>query len=233
MSKNENTLGSRISNAETLIINLRKFVNFKSLRTEDSPDEVENLIKKLKQTSLEEADALQQYTLAVDVRSKHFDKEATSIRKIITSINAYVKSLYDKDSKEATTINQKVTELRTSGIKKNKKNPDEKSISTSQLSYASVTQNFAELIASLQALSQPYTPPNTIITLEALKNKHKEVESANNNVKTTYSNLSTLRTQKNILSDDLTNRCQRLKNSVKSQYGNASAEYAEIKGLKI
>lgn len=233
MPNYENTLGTRISNAETLVMSIRKFTEFKPLRTEDSPDEVENLVKKLKQASLDEANILQKYSLAVDVRSKHFDKEATSIRKIITSINAYVKSLYDKDSKEASTINQKVTELRTSGIKKSKANPDEKSISTSQLSYASVTQNFAELIASLQALSQPYSPPNTIITLDALKQKHIDVEKANAAVKDAFSDLNTLRTQKNALLEDLNTRCQRLKNSIKSQYGNASAQYIEIKGLKI
>ena len=233
MPNYENTLGTRISNAETLVMSIRKFTDFKPLRTEDAPDEVETLIKKLKQASLDEANMLQKYSLAVDVRSKHFDKEATSIRKIITSINAYVKSLYDKDSKEASTINQKIAELRTSGIKKSKANPDEKSISTSQLSYASVTQKFAELIASLQALSQPYTPSNATITLEALKQKHIDVEKANMAVKDAFSDLNTLRTQKNTLSEDLVSRCQRLKNSIKSQYGNASTQYIEIKGLKI
>jgi hypothetical protein len=233
MPNYENTLGTRISNAETLVMSIRKFTDFKPLRTEDAPDEVETLIKKLKQASLDEANMLQKYSLAVDVRSKHFDKEATSIRKIITSINAYVKSLYDKDSKEASTINQKIAELRASGIKKSKANPDEKSISTSQLSYASVTQNFAELIASLQALSQPYTPSNATITLEALKQKHIDVEKANMAVKDAFSDLNTLRTQKNTLSEDLVSRCQRLKNSIKSQYGNASTQYIEIKGLKI
>jgi hypothetical protein len=233
MPNYENTLGTRISNAETLVMSIRKFTDFKPLRTEDAPDEVETLIKKLKQASLDEANMLQKYSLAVDVRSKHFDKEATSIKKIITSINAYVKSLYDKDSKEASTINQKIAEFRASSIKKSKANPDEKSISTSQLSYASVTQNFAELIASLQALSQPYTPSNAIITLEALKQKHIEVERANMAVKDAFSDLNTLRTQKNTLSEDLASRCQRLKNSIKSQYGNASTQYIEIKGLKI
>lgn len=233
MPNNENTLGARISNAETLIMSLRKLIDFKPLRAEETPDEIETLIKKLKQVSLDEANMLQQYALAVDVRSKHFDKEDTSIRKIITSINAYVKSLYDKDSKEASTINQKVTELRASGIKKSKANPDEKSISTSQLSYASVTQNFAELIASLQALSLPYAPPNPTITLDALKKKHQDVENANAEVKNTFGNLTTLRTQKNALLEDLSARCQRLKNSLKAQYGNASAQYTEIKGLKI
>ena len=233
MPNNENTLGARISNAETLIMSLRKLIDFKPLRAEETPDEIETLIKKLKQVSLDEANMLQQYALAVDVRSKHFDKEDTSIRKIITSINAYVKSLYDKDSKEASTINQKVTELRASGIRKSKANPDEKSISTSQLSYASVTQNFAELIASLQALSQPYAPPNPTITLDALKKKHQDVENANAEVKNTFGNLNTLRTQKNALLEDLSARCQRLKNSLKAQYGNASAQYTEIKGLRI
>ena len=233
MPNNENTLGARISNAETLIMSLRKLIDFKPLRAEETPDEIETLIKKLKQVSLDEANMLQQYALAVDVRSKHFHKEDTSIKKIITSINAYVKSLYDKDSKEASTINQKIAELRTSGIKKSKTNPDEKSISTSQLSYASVTQNFAELIAALQALSQPYAPSNATITLEALKQKHIDVEKANAAVKDAFSDLNTLRTQKNTLLQDLTTRCQRLKNSIKAQYGNASTQYIEIKGLKI
>jgi hypothetical protein len=229
----ENTLGTRISNAETLSMNLKKFAGFKPLRTEDSIDELEALIKKLKQVSLDEANILQKYSLAVDVRSKHFDKEPTSIRKIITPINAYVRSIFNRDSKEASTINQKVIELRTSGARKPKENPDDKSISTSQLSYASVTQNFAELIASLQALNPAYSPTNDLITLEALRKKHLEIEKANADVKDSFADLNTLRTQKNTLSDDLKNRCQRIKNSVKSQYGNDSGEFASIKGLKI
>lgn len=233
MPVNENTLGALISNAETLVMNVRKFVGFVPLRPEEALDEVEKLIKQLKQISLDEANTLQKYALSVDVRAKHFDKEPSSIKKIITSINAYVKSLYDKNSKEASTINQKVAELRGSSIKKDKINPDEKSISTAQQSYASVTQNFAELIASLEALSTPYNPTNAAIKLDALKTKHETAQTANNEVKDAFSNLNTLRSQKNTLSDDLKNRCQRLKNSVKSQYGNASPEYAAIKGLKI
>lgn len=233
MAINENTLGTRISNAETLVMNLRKFTGFAPLRPEEAPDEVEKLINQLKQVSLNEANALQKYALAVDIRYKHFDKEPDSIKKVITSINAYVKGVYDKGSKEASTINQKVVELRGSGIKKDKAKSDEKSISTSQQSYASLTQKFAELIASLEALSTPYNPPNNLIKINTLKAKHQAAESANNQAKITSSDLSTFRNEKYTLYDDLKNRCQRLKNSVKAQYGNASTEYTAIKGLKI
>jgi hypothetical protein len=233
MAINEDTLGTRISNAETFVMNLRKFTGFVPLRPEEATDEVEKLINQLKKTSLDEANTLQKYALAVDTRTKHFNKEDTSIKKIITSISAYIKGVYDKDSKEANTINQKVIELRGAKIKKDKTNPNEKSISTSQLSYASVTQNFAELIASLEGLSNPYNPPNALIKLEALKAKHQAAETANTLVKSTFSDLNGLRNQKKTLYEDLKNRCQRLKNSIKSQYGNASPEYIEIKGLTI
>jgi hypothetical protein len=233
MAKIEKTIGSRISNAETLVMSIRKFSNFTPLRPEDAPDEVESIINQLKQTSLNEANILQKYSLAVDIRYKHFDKEETSIKKMITSINAYIKGFYGKDSKEASSINQKVIELRGSGIKKDKTNLDEKSISTAQQSYASMTQNFVELIASLEAFNPAYNPPNDNIKIDALKAKHQAIEAANNEVKNAYSDLNTLRNQKNSLYDDLKTRCQRIKDSIKAQYGNASVEYAEIKGLAI
>ncbi|MDX2305970.1 MAG: hypothetical protein NW226_24385 [Microscillaceae bacterium] len=233
MAQNENTFGTRISNAETLILSITKFNNFTPLEAQDAPEEMYKLIAALKQSGLKVTEGLSKYAQAVEIRANHFDKQADSLKKILSNINAYIKALIGKNGKESETINQKIIQLRGDSPKKDKANPDDKSVSTSQQSYASITQNFVELITVLSTLSKAYAPANEYIKLEALRAKHQAIEEANKNVKIAYSNLSDARLERDKWYEDLKNRCQRIKNAVKSQYGNTSKEYAEVKGLKI
>lgn len=229
----EVTFGTRIQNAQNLITILQTFTNYVPLRQEDSVDDMKKLIKTIQNTNNAEANYLQAYTLAVDVRQKTFNGEDTSIKTIVTPIIATLRAQYGKDSKEVTSLSELIKKIRGTSTRKEKTNVDEKSISTSQQSYASLTQNFADLIASLEALKPKFVPTNPILLPEALKEKLDIIRKATDDLTSSFIALDKERKTRNILYLELTQRTQRIKESVKAQYGVKSTEYASVKGLKI
>jgi chromosome segregation ATPase len=232
-SKSENTFGSRIKNAQDIITIVETFTDFKPLKPEDDLSEVTNLIANVKASNQEEATYLQQYSVSTTTRINKVTNDADSLKKIISPIRAYLSVIYDKNDKQYTNINTLLTQITGKKIAKEKKETDEKSVSVSQQSYASLVQAFSDTIVTLSTLTPPYTPTNETITLKTLKNKHAEIEEINKTITTNFNALTTARQRRNSLYEDLKSRVQRIKKTVQSQYGNTSTEYERIKGIKI
>lgn len=232
-STNEITFGSKINNAKTLLTHLKTFVNYTPLQSKDSLTELDKQITLLYNIYTSEASYTQSYSLSVDIRQKLLKTNTNSLVKIITSINGYVKAMYGKDSKEASTINEQIVKMRGTKTTKLKPNATDKTVSTSQLSYASVTQAFSNLIASLEMLTPVYNPPNDAITLTNLKEKLSLIQQATVQINTTIGELTKSRNQRDLQYSVLKESCLRTKEAVKSQYGNSSVEYGLIKGLKF
>jgi hypothetical protein len=232
-STSENTFGTKINNAEKLIGHLKSFTGYVPLNPLDSITEIETRIIATKTANNTAANKLQSYTLSVDVRQKLLKSDSDSLQKLATPIIAYVRAAYGKKSKEASSINEQITSIRGSKPSKPKLGDDEKNISTSQQSYASLTQAFADLIASLQVLSPAYNPPNEAIKLTKLLEKYTAIEQANAQVNSVLGELTKARKERDDLYDVVKESCARVKEAVKSQYGNGSTEYKLIKGLAI
>lgn len=228
----ENTFGTRIKSAEDTVIIISSFTDFKPLVPEDAPAEITKLITELKTTDAAEATVLQTYSVNTDLRTKLITKDADSLKKSISPIRAYLQAIFDKEDKQYTNVNNILNQI--TGFKpvKDKKSPDEKSISTSQQSYASLTQVFSDLIATLQTLNPPYKPTNDNITIEKLKEKQQAIAQANTTVTTSQNTLKDARTLRNDLALELSKRLKRIKKSVQSQYGNASTEYGKLKSYR-
>jgi chromosome segregation ATPase len=141
--------------------------------------------------------------------------------------------VYGKKDKQFVNLNGILQQITGFKPAKDKKNPDEDSISTSQQSYAALTQTFSDLIATIGTLNPAYTPTNEAITLPKLQEKYEAIENANTAVTTSYNTLTDARKMRDDLYATLKTRLQRIKKTVQSQYGNTSAEYVKIKGYKI
>lgn len=230
---NEVTFGTKINNAEVMLSHLKNFTGYAPLNPQDSTVALEKLITDIRTVNNTEANKLQTYTLAVDVRQKLLDKENDSLKKIITPINGYIKGMYGNNSKEASSLNEQISKIRGTKAKKPKTNADEKTISTSQQSYASLTQAFADLIASLQALSPAYNPPNEAIKLPKLLEKLTDIQQSNNQVAAISGELTKVRKERNELYATLKESALRIKEAIKSQYGMKSTEYGLVKGLRF
>lgn len=229
----ETGFGSKLNNAKTMFTYLQTFLNYQPLQEQDSLKFLEQNISNLSELYDLEASKEQSYTLSVDIRQKLLKTDNDSLTKLITFINGYVKAKYDKNSKEAITINEQIIKIRGSKNSKPKDDTDEKSVSTSQLSYGSVTQAFSNLIISLETLKPSYSPPNETISLSNLKTKLNTIQQATVQINTMIGELAKLRNQRDTQYSVLKESCLRIKEAVKSQYGNSSVEYSLVKGLKF
>ncbi len=230
---NEKTFGTKINSAETLLSHLKSFTNFKPLNAQDNVSFLEEAITDLRNTYNAKTNDEQVYTLAVDIRQKLLNTDENSLKKIITPINAYIKAMYGKNSKEASSINEQILKIRGNKNAKSKETETTKTVSTSQQSYASLTQAFENLITSLQVLKPEYTPTNNSISIEKLKEMLQKIQEATAQINNVTASLSKNRDENSTKYNILKESCLRIKNAVKSQYGNSSTEYILIKSLKF
>jgi hypothetical protein len=239
-SFSENTFGARIANAEAISTHLKSFTGYVAPTTDTSIASVDTLITSLKTENSGIATKKFAYSAAVDVRAKLFFKTPDCVEKLLSPITAAVKSKLGKTSKPATDIAALAVKIRGEKKKKDDTPPTDETegkkkdpVSQSERSYGSMTQHFADIIATVTALGTDYAPVNTNIKVAALTTKIGTIKTANNTVTSTYGALKTSVDSRQNQYEDLSARIQRVKDAVKSQYGINSTEYKLIKGLKV
>ena len=232
-STSEVTFGAKIANAEALSTNLKSFKGYVAPTTETSIADYDALIASMKSENSSVSTTRAAYSLAVDVRQKHFLKEPTSISKMLSPIVSAVRAKMGKSAKEVADITSLMTKIRGEKPPKLKEGDTAETVSQSERSYGSMTQNFSDIVTTLTTLGANYAVVQTNLKLPALLTKVDDVTAANNAVTTTYSVLKTTSDSRAKKYDDISDRSQRIKESVKSQYGVASTEYKLIKGLKV
>jgi hypothetical protein len=235
-STSEESFGAKLENAKKLLTTIRSFANYQASRPEDGLDEFNKLISLCDADNTTVATNLSEYTIAVDKRIKAFsNKDKTSIDKLLSPISKAVAGQYDKTSKQYDTIAGIIVRMRSQKIEKLPANPTEDkkdSISRSELSYGSKLQNFKDLISNLEVFGD-FNPVNADIKIERLKELVRELEVLNATVNAKLAPLTVARSKRKDLFDELGKRAQRVKSNISSIYGNNSAEYKQVKGLKI
>lgn len=145
----------------------------------------------------------------------------------------------DQVIKDAKGFNKKMQGQRTSTAATTPTNSETSApttISTSQQSYTQQIQHFAGLISVLENESS-YTPNETdlqIATLQALQN---ELTTKNNEVATSYANISNSRIARNnalySTEGSIFDVASEVKKYIKSIYGTTSPEFAQVKGIEF
>ena len=232
-STSEITIGAKVANAEKILMHLQSFVDYTPVDISLSSAALNTLITSIKTKNTETASAIQSYSAAVDKRQSLFQKDPNSLIKVLSPIGATVRSSFDKSSKEAADVSAMIVKIRGVKVNKGSKEPNADFVSQSERSYGSMTQNFSDMITTLENYGAKYTPVNTDIKLVTLKEKQTNLTAANNSVTTTYGLLKEKRDDRGNLYKTLTTITQRIKDSVKSQYGLKSTEYNLVKGLKV
>lgn len=239
-SNSEVTFGARVANAETISTHLKSFTGFVAPTTNTSIPNYDALIASLKTENTGVATKKANYSAAVESRQKLFFKDNDSVLKVLSPVTSALRSKMGKTAKPVTDIAALVVKIR--GANKEKpKDPkadnavekEKDTVSQSERSYGSITQNFNDIVATLATLGTDYAPVNTIHKLPALQAKLTAIATANANATTTYGALKTGYDSRANFYADLTERTQRIKEAVKSQYGINSTEYKLIKGLKV
>jgi len=239
-SNSEVTFGARVANASKISAHLKTFTGYVAPTSNATIPNYDALIASLTTENTSIATKKAAYSAAVEVRQKLFFKDKDSLMKILSPVTSAVRAKIGKTAKPVADITALVVKIR--GEKSAKgKDPkpedtgDEKKdgVSQSERSYGSITQNFSDIITTLTSLGTDYAPVNTVHKLPALNTKLAAIKTANDTATTTFGVLKTSIDTRSNQYTDLTERTQRIKEAVKSQYGVGSTEYKLIKGLKV
>jgi len=145
----------------------------------------------------------------------------------------------DQIIKDAKGFNKKLQGQRastTASTPTNPNTPAPNTISTSQQSYTQQIQHLAGLISVLQ--SEPsYTPNETDLQIATLQAKQNDLTTKNNEVATSYANISNSRIARNTTlystEGSIFEVASEVKKYIKSIYGATSPEFAQVKGIEF
>lgn len=232
-SNSEITFGARLANASTISTHLKSFTDYAPPKADQSAANLDAVVETIKTQNSSTAGNKQAYSGAVDKRQKLFTKDADSLVKIMSPLGAAVRSIFSKTSKEATDIAAMIIKIRGEKFKKGKAEPNADFVSQSEKSFGSMTQNFSDIIATLQKFGGTYKPANKSITIDSLVAKLALLTQANTDVAAAYGTLKQSTDNRVVLYKSLNDLTQGIKDAVKSQYGLSSTEYKLVKSLKV
>jgi len=232
-STSEITFGSRLHNAEKILTHLQSFTGYEPPAPDQSVINLQRIITGIKAQNANAARSIQAYSAAVDTRQKLFLKNSDSLIKLMSPISSAVRALFGKASKEASGIAALVTKIRGANVKKSPAAPDSEFVSQSERSFGSITQSFANLVATLENYGAAYKPANDNIKPAALNTKLTQLTDVNIAVTVAYGALKQSRDDRASAYKTLAALVQGIKDAVKSQYGITATEYVLIKGIKV
>ncbi len=232
-SNSERTFGSRLNNAKTLYAYINSFTDYAPTREADKPASYQALIDAAGALNISSASTGEQYSLAVEARQNGFKKSPDSLARILSPLNAAVKNIFGKTSKEALDIAAMVVKIRGVEVPKERKDAQGEFVSQSERSYGSMTQTFADIIVMLDTFGNAYKPADPKIRVPALKTQLESLQAQNSAVAVAYAAAITAKDDRMVAYDVLSDGGQSIKDAVKAQYRANSSEYKLVKGLVI
>lgn len=231
-STTEKTFGSRLYDAQRMALDMATFVNYAAPTAETTVVTWNQFIAEVGTTNNLVPVLVSAFSLAVADRQNKFDKNADSMRKILSPIGSYVSARFGKGSKQHQDIMRMINNIRNVKHKKLKDGDEDEFVSQSHQSYGSLIQTFRDIVNTLASYAD-YTPPAGPIELANLQAKQAALEAANDAVTSAYAVLKPSRVLRTSQYVTLNKRGQTIKDAVKSQFGFKSTEYSMIKGYKI
>ena len=232
-SVSESSFGNRLNNALTLETHLQSIANYSELNSELSIANLNSKVQELLVTNAEIATKVQTYSAAVDAKQKLFTKDSNSISKIVTPVIANVRSIYGKNAIETQNINTLITKIRGIKVVRSTTAQTTDTVSQSERSYGTILQTFSDLITTLTIFGTNYSPTNAECSVAKLSQKRDLATQINIKSIEDFGALKIARESRTTKYEQLSQLCQRLKETVKAQYGTQSVEYKLVKGLKI
>ena len=232
-SISETSFGKKLENAQALATHLQSFNNYAELNAELSVANLNNKVQELLNNNALVASKLQSYSISVEAKQNIFTKLPNSIAKIVTPVVANVRSIYGKSSKEVEIVSSYISKIRGIKVAKSNVTDEQNAVSQSERSYGTMLQTFSDLIVALESLGTNYTPANSECSIANLKQKRDLATQFNTTAVEDFGQLKMARETRTTKYEALSALCQRLKETVKAQYGTQSVEYKLVKGLKI
>ena len=229
----ETSFGKRLENAQALATHLQEFENYTKLNAELSIANLNSKVQELLSTNTEVATKIQTYSMTIDAKQKIFLKAPNSISKIVTPVIVNVRSIYGKNATETQNISNFITKIRGIKVARNSTTENTETVSQSERSYGTMLQTFSDLITTLTTFGANYAPANSECSVTELTQKRDLATQINTKSIQDFGALKIARESRTTKYEQLSALCQRLKETVKAQYGTQSVEYKLVKGLKI
>lgn len=229
------SFASRLGNAKKLKTLLANFATYQAPVSSASIENLANTISTIEtlQTTLNNAKTA--YTTNIDTRKKLFTSNVDALVKRLSPIRTFIEALKGKNSIELKQVNDLVKKIRGSGTSKSTTSTNEETQQISQIerTYASRLANFKNIIDILISFDSDYSPPNTLITVNALQELSTKASTAMTKVNEALAAYKPLIVKRQEAFSNLKKQVQSIKNFVKAQYGLNSVEYNQIKSLTI
>jgi hypothetical protein len=229
----ETSFGKRLDNAQALATNLQEFGNYSELNAELSIANLNSKVQELLSTNTEVATKIQTYSMTIDAKQKIFLKAPNSISKIVTPVIANVRSIFGKNATETQNITNYITKIRGIKVARSSTTENSQTVSQSERSYGTLLQTFSDLITTLATFGANYSPANAECSVTELTQKRDLATQINTKSIQDFGALKIARESRTAKYEQLSQLCQRFKETVKAQYGTQSVEYKLVKGLKI
>ena len=184
-------------------------------------------------TNTEVATKIQTYSMTIDAKQKIFLKAPNSISKIVTPVIANVRSIFGKNATETQNITNYITKIRGIKVARSSTTENSQTVSQSERSYGTLLQTFSDLITTLATFGANYSPANAECSVTELTQKRDLATQINTKSIQDFGALKIARESRTAKYEQLSQLCQRFKETVKAQYGTQSVEYKLVKGLKI
>ena len=233
VSISETSFGKRLDNAQALATNLQEFGNYSELNAELSISNLNNKVQELLTTNSDVATKIQSYSMTIDAKQKIFLNAPNSISKIITPVIANVRSIYGKNATETQNIGNLITKIRGIKVARSSSTEPADTVSQSERSYGTMLQTFSDIITTLTTFGANYSPTNSECSVTELTQKRNLATQINTKSVQDFGAVKIARESRAKKYEQLSQLCQRLKETVKAQYGTQSVEYKLVKGLKI
>ena len=247
-SNSEKTFGARLQNAQFLLTYIQNLVDFNPPQATESSAIFKSFIDEIIVSNTVESELTQNYKAAVSARKDAFRSKGKSLSKLLPLIRGAVVAAYGKKSQQAEAIGLiigKMQSVKLDAPPALPKNPVlsngqlpvpnktlSQTISVSQQSYGSLTKFFNDLINTLVQFAN-YNPSNIDLQINNLKAFAQVLNNLNIAVADTYQKLVVERKKRLAMYADLSERVQRIKSYIKSQYGTSSESFGLVKSLTV
>jgi hypothetical protein len=228
MANSERTFGDILARAYRLYEAILQMLGFAPADADIMPPAFLTFLDSIDAMNNTVAATKQEWSMALKNRIElYFGIEG--IKKRASYIIAYCRSRSDL-KKEAELIYRICKKIQ--NYKKPKPEQDEKKRILGEQSYGDFVKLLGDLIEAVKQVPA-YTPPNTLITVAKLGTFRTSLLAINQTIGEKYYEYSIKTKERLAMYVTLKDKMNRIKASVKSQYGLNSNEYNSIKGIRV
>ncbi len=169
----------------------------------------------------------------INKRQGLYDDKPESLSSRLSSINKFVFALKGKEDIHHIRISKLIRHIRGTSkyVKPSATDKTTKRISQVEKTFGSRWTDLGTIITTLESLGKEYNPPNTLITIAALKALHLEIENTNSTAEKEIAKLKPITAKRQTVFKNLIKQKVIIKQFVRAQFGTKSEHYIKLNSI--